>query len=224
MGDGPITVADGAVLAVLVLSGLFAFVRGFSREVLTIAAWGLAIAILIIFYEPAQEWARASVGGGIVTDVAVALLLFVMPLLVLSLASRWACKQMQARGIGAADRTLGFLFGIVRGLAAVVLLYWMYTFVDNPADPPGWVTKSKLYPVVAAGANYIHPWLPEMAAPVRTKRIAQATPDSEFIPAGATDSTESSLDIPSGTVQQDGETLEHPTRASEGKDEEKDDP
>lgn len=222
MGDGPITVADGTVLAILILSGLFAFIRGFSREVLTIAAWGLAIAILIVFYEPAQEWTRASVGGGIITDVAVAVLLFVAPLISLSLVSRWACKQMQARGISAADRTLGFLFGVARGLAAVMLLYWMYTFVDKPANPPGWVTHSKLFPVVATGASYIHDWLPEMATGARSEQVAQAAQEPE--PLAGEPPAETNLDIPPGAVQQDGDMLEHLAHAAEGKDEEKDDP
>lgn len=222
MGDGPITVVDGVVLSILILSGLFAFIRGFSREVLTIAAWGLAIAILIISYEPAQELARASVGGGIVTDVAVALLLFSAPLASFSLASQWACKQMQARGISAADRTLGFVFGVARGLAAVVLLYWMYTFVEKPADPPGWITNSKLYPVIASGATYVHGWLPEMAATGRTEQFAHAAQEPQ--PLAGEAPAEGSLDILPGTVQQDDETLDHLAHAADGQVEEKDDP
>ena len=38
----PITLLDIIVLAVMLLSGLLAMIRGFMREILSIAAWGAA--------------------------------------------------------------------------------------------------------------------------------------------------------------------------------------
>ena len=43
----PITILDLALLAVMLISGLLAMVRGFMREVLSIAAWGAAALVTL---------------------------------------------------------------------------------------------------------------------------------------------------------------------------------
>ncbi|MFP3943835.1 MAG: CvpA family protein [Alphaproteobacteria bacterium] len=164
MGDGPITFADGVVLGILLLSGIFALVRGFTREVLTIAAWGLSALILVLAYEPVQEWARDRILDGVVTDVMVASLLFLVPLVALSFASHSACKQVREGGVGVADRVLGFVFGVARGLAAIIILYWMYSLIEDPGDHPNWIHEAKLFPVVAESADFLGEWLPAVAA------------------------------------------------------------
>lgn len=164
MGDGPITFADGVVLGILLLSGVFALVRGFAREILTIAAWGFSALILVLAYEPVQNWARDVILDGVITDVVVASTLFLVPLVALSFASHHACKQVSESGVSVADRTLGFAFGVIRGLAAVVIVYWMYSLVEDPDDHPRWIARSKLFPVVADSANYLDKWLPNVAS------------------------------------------------------------
>jgi membrane protein required for colicin V production len=164
MGDGPITFADGVVLGILLLSGIFALVRGFTREVLTIAAWGLSAIILVLAYEPVQKWAREAILDGVVTDIMVASLLFLVPLITLSFACHSACKQVRESGVSVVDRVLGFGFGIVRGLAAIVIVYWMYSLIEDPGDHPNWIEEAKLFPVVAGSAHYLDHWLPGVAA------------------------------------------------------------
>ena len=39
----PVTILDLVLLAVMLISGLLAMVRGFMREILSIAAWGTAV-------------------------------------------------------------------------------------------------------------------------------------------------------------------------------------
>ena len=43
----PITILDLALLAVMLVSGLLAMVRGFMREILSIAAWGAAALVTL---------------------------------------------------------------------------------------------------------------------------------------------------------------------------------
>lgn len=172
MGDGPVTFADGVVLGILLLSGVFALVRGFTREVLTIAAWGVSAVILVLAYEPVQEWAREVIIDGIVTDVIVASILFLVPLIGLSFASHHACKQVRESGVGVADRALGFVFGVARGLAAVIIVYWMYSLIEDPGDHPNWISEAKLFPVVAQTADYLDEWLPGVASRPWGQRFA----------------------------------------------------
>ena len=43
----PITVLDLVLLGVMLISGLLAMVRGFMREILSIAAWGTAALVTL---------------------------------------------------------------------------------------------------------------------------------------------------------------------------------
>ena len=43
----PITILDLVLLAVMLISGLLAMVRGFMREILSIAAWGAAALVTL---------------------------------------------------------------------------------------------------------------------------------------------------------------------------------
>lgn len=189
MGDGPITFADGVVLGILLLSGVFALVRGFTREVLTIAAWGLSAVILVLAYEPVQEWARDRILDGVVTDAIVASLLFLVPLVALSFASHSACKQVREGGVGLADRVLGFAFGIVRGLAAIIILYWMYSLIEDPRQHPNWIHEAKLFPMVADSADFLNEWLPGVASrsfgPHFAGRAAGSSGEREPVPLTA---------------------------------------
>src|SRR5690606_27740489 len=47
----PITILDIALLAVMLLSGLLAMIRGFMREILSIAAWAAAAVATLMLYQ-----------------------------------------------------------------------------------------------------------------------------------------------------------------------------
>jgi len=45
--------------------------------------------------------------------------------------------------IGALDRTLGFLFGLARGLVIVVVAYLFFAWLVPPKTQPTWVANAK---------------------------------------------------------------------------------
>ena len=53
-----ITLLDVILLAVMLISAALAMVRGFTREVLSIASWVAAAAATFYFFEPARALAR----------------------------------------------------------------------------------------------------------------------------------------------------------------------
>jgi len=71
-------------------------------------------------------------------------------------------------GLAAADRALGGLFGIVRGLVIVTLLVWLtsrFAFLQTP------FSESVALPYFAVLADLLQGWfetLPPLAAPVAT--------------------------------------------------------
>jgi membrane protein required for colicin V production len=117
------TWVDLAVLGVLALSGLLAFMRGLVREVLGIGAWVGAIMIATAGLPHARPLAGQWIHDPqIVTAVCFAALLLIA-LIVLSLIARAISKLIKGSALGGIDRTLGLLFGLLRGAAVIIIAY-----------------------------------------------------------------------------------------------------
>jgi membrane protein required for colicin V production len=132
------TWVDFAVLGVIAVSALLAFMRGLVREVLGIAAWigaGIAAAWGLPRARPQfQQWFGTSPWSDPITFVAI----FVVALIVLMLIAHLIGRLVRRSALGGLDRTLGLVFGLLRGAALVILAYivaGMVVPVDRWPDP-----------------------------------------------------------------------------------------
>lgn len=178
MSDYPY-LADIIVIAIIGLSALFGFVRGFLREVLSIGAWivaGLAAWFGLPFLRP---FARQYISHELIADVATGVAIFLVVLVVASVISHMITRSVRESSLGALDRSLGVLFGIARGavIVSVALL-----IVDNfyaPDNRPEWLKDARTLPVVQIGADIVRQFVPaSMAAQ------AQSAADSAKQQAG----------------------------------------
>jgi uncharacterized membrane protein required for colicin V production len=117
----PITLLDIIVLAVMLLSGLLAMIRGFMREILSIAAWGAAALTTLYAYQKLLPTAKTYFNNETVAAVAVVAGVFILTLIVVSIITVRISDMVLDSRIGALDRTLGFLFGLARGLLIMVV-------------------------------------------------------------------------------------------------------
>ena len=112
----PITLLDIILLSVMLISGLLAMIRGFMREILSIAAWIAAAAATLYFYKRLMPFAESYFNNQYVAAGAVIGGLFLGTLLIVSIITVRISDMILDSRIGALDRTLGFLFGLGRGL------------------------------------------------------------------------------------------------------------
>ena len=64
--------------------------------------------------------------------------------------------------MGALDRPLGFIFGLLRGAVLVCLAYMLFVWaVKDPEDRPPWVEEAKAMPYIQMGAQMIREIAPE---------------------------------------------------------------
>ena len=115
----PITLLDIVLIAVMLISGLLAMVRGFMREVLSIIAWILAAGATLYAYSKLLPLAKQYFNNDIVAAVAVIGGVFLLTLLIVSILTVRISDMVLDSRVGALDRTLGFLFGLARGLVIV---------------------------------------------------------------------------------------------------------
>jgi membrane protein required for colicin V production len=162
MGDLPINIVDLAVLAVLALSAIVAFVRGCVHEVLSIGAWvGAALATLYGFGQ-VQPYARQLIAIDLLADIGAGVLLFVVTLILLSLVTRMLAGKVRDSSLGALDRTLGLVFGLARGVVLVAVAWLVLTWaLPEESQRPDYLREAKTKRWVALSADTLERLLPE---------------------------------------------------------------
>jgi len=160
MDSLPINAADLAILVVLVLSALLAFSRGFVHEVLGVAAWVGAALVTLRFFVPAQEIARDLIAIELLADIGAGVVVFLIALVLFSIVSRAVGRRVRESSLGFLDRTLGFVFGLVRGAVIICLLWLGLSWLMPPEEQPPWVREARALPLVDAGAEMIRALVP----------------------------------------------------------------
>jgi membrane protein required for colicin V production len=160
----PVNGLDLAVGAILLISALIAFVRGFVHEVLSIAAWIGAVAAVIYGFPFVQPQARDLIPINWAADAAAAVGIFLVVLLILSIVTHAVARAIQKSALGNLDRSLGFVFGIAR---AVVILAVGLIITDwlTERERPQWVESAKTLPVIEMAAEGLVSALPPSFMP-----------------------------------------------------------
>lgn len=167
----PITIFDGIVIGVVLFSAVLAMVRGFSREVLSIASWAGSVAAAYYLYPVLVPYLLNYTSDERIAMAGSAGIIFLIALIVISfITSRIADFIIDSR-IGALDRTLGFLFGAARGLLLLVVAVAFWNWLINEPQRPDWVNNSKSKPFLDALVVKLEAVLPQDIEPQIRERI-----------------------------------------------------
>jgi membrane protein required for colicin V production len=151
---------DLAVVAVIVLSAVFAFARGFVREALSIVAWVGAAAIAVYGFKDVYQLAIKFITTPFLAELATGAGLFLVSLIALTIVTGYAAHFVRATAASPIDRTLGLIFGAVRGAVIVSLAYLLLDLGLPPNDRPSWISEAKSRPCLAQGADLLRGLLP----------------------------------------------------------------
>ena len=175
---------DVIVVGVIVLSGLFAFVRGFVKETLSIAGWLGASAAAIYAMPYARPIAERFLPKGAAADAAAAGLVFFATLIVLSVVTSAISRRVKRSSLSALDRTLGLVFGLARGALVVAIGYLALSFVlPQVGAEPQWVTDSRTLPLVASATQSLTRLLPESLRRQAAKFNPDGKAESDYLNA-----------------------------------------
>jgi len=170
----PINVVDLAIVAVLVISAAFAFFRGFVHELLAIGSWiGAGVATLYGF-PLVQPEARKYIGSPLIADLAAGIILFLLVVVVLSIVTRLLSRRVRDSSLGPLDRSLGLLFGALRGAVLVSIAWLMLLWVVPREDFPDWIAEARALPLVEKGSDILTRIVPD-ALGGDTMRAAQTS-------------------------------------------------
>jgi membrane protein required for colicin V production len=151
---------DLGVLAIIAVSAVFAFARGVVREALSIVAWVGAVLVALYGFNPVYAIVVPLVTTPLLADLVAGLGLFLVALVILVAVTSSIARRVQRSALSPIDRTLGFIFGLVRG-AVIVSLAWLVLDVAVPMNErPLWIRDAKSAPYLAQGADMLSHVLP----------------------------------------------------------------
>lgn len=154
-----LTAFDVGVGILVLISAILATARGLTREVLSLATWAGSAAIAIYMWQYHPEIARGFIAEQIVADVATVVVSFIVSLIVLHLITMRIADFVVDSKVGPLDRTLGFIFGIARGVLIAVVVVIFGQWLLGPSLPP-WAAESKSLPVLENFGNSLIAALP----------------------------------------------------------------
>ena len=161
LSDFPVNVVDIGVLAVLLISAVLAYARGFVHEVLSVGGWVGAIFATFYGFPYAKPFARKYIPLEIAADLTAGIVIFIVTLVFLSLLTRAVARQVQSSALNVLDRSLGFLFGLARGAVLVCVTYIGLELIMPPADQPQMVQSARTIQLIKPGAALLKSLVPD---------------------------------------------------------------
>lgn len=154
------TIVDLVIGGVVLLSALFAYSRGLTREVFTLGIWVVAALAALNFYPMVLPTLRDIIDLGDLTPWAAIAIAFVIALIILTIVGGAISSIISNSVLGPLDKGLGFLFGVARGLVLLALI-WIFMGGSNPATlESDAITTSYGGPIVADTAAALRDVMP----------------------------------------------------------------
>jgi membrane protein required for colicin V production len=199
----PITLLDILLLVVMLISGLLAMIRGFMREILSIAAWGIAALVTLYSYAKLLPTAKQYFNSDMVATAVTVGGVFLLTLLIVSIITVRISDMVLDSRVGALDRTLGFLFGLGRGLIIVVVAFLFFAWLVPTKAQPSWVQNAKSRVVLQSTGQWLMSMLPDDPESTILKRLKKPKPEDGDTPDAPPDQR-SELTAPATQAQLTG--------------------
>ena len=160
----PIQWLDVLLVVIMLVSAFLAMLRGLTREMLSIMSWALAALAALFVYPLYRDRLRALIQPDILADGVLIVTVFVIVLIIVSLITVRLSDRVLDSRVGALDRTLGFIFGLLRGLLLVVIAYELLIAIMPKETLPRWVTEARSLTVIESTGRAIISVLPDNPA------------------------------------------------------------
>jgi membrane protein required for colicin V production len=138
----------GVILLISMLAGLR---KGFSREIIGLAAALIGLLLASQFYRMAGQPLKPYIPQESLTSVAGFLIIFFGVLILGSIVSSIVRKILKTAGLSTIDRLLGAVYGLLRGsLVALAIIIGVSTFTSSKA-----VVQSRMAPFLIEASGLI---------------------------------------------------------------------
>ncbi len=177
--------SDITIVSVVLLSLIFGWMRGLTKEILSIIAWFGGGYFSVILFPYTKEFTRSYINHGLIADFVTVCGLFVFFLTIISIFNYFCSNFIKKSVLNVTDKALGAIFGIVRGtlIVAVLDLVVVQCMLN---ETPKWIEDSKLRPTITNVSDFIILILPDSIQNKILSHMNQIKKQSllDFIQAG----------------------------------------
>jgi membrane protein required for colicin V production len=153
-----VTIFDYLVLFVLVASVVISTMRGLVKEILSLLGWVVAFVLANAYGATLAPMLPAVIPGAALRLMVACVALFLGARILMGLLTLAVDALVQAAGLSLADRGLGGLFGLARGI--VIVLFGVILCGMTSIPQQDFWTRALLSPLAETGARTVKPFLP----------------------------------------------------------------
>ena len=152
------TIFDYLVLFVLIASVVISTLRGLVKEILSLVGWIVAFVVANAYGAQLAPLLPEVIPGATARLIVAFIALFLGVRILMGLLSLAIGALVEATGLSLADRGLGGLFGLARGIVIVLAGVILCGMTEIPRQPL-W-QDALLSPIAETGARTVKPFLP----------------------------------------------------------------
>ena len=151
--------ADWFILVVLIASGIISFTRGFTKEFLSLFLWVAAFIAAISLEFLATPRINEFIGNEEISKIISYIFVFVIFIFVGGIVIKFISKLIKWSGASGFDRFLGVLFGLIRGL---IVLFVIFLLLPSSLKTTDLISNSKITPVIQKYAPQIEAYFRDL--------------------------------------------------------------
>jgi len=151
--------ADWFILVVLVASGLISFSRGFTKEFLSLFLWVVAFIAAISLEYLATPKIDEYIGNPEISKILSYVVVFIVFIFIGGILIKFISKIIKWSGASGFDRFLGVLFGLIRGL---IVLFVIFLLLPSSIKTTDLINNSKITPLIQKYAPQIEAYFREL--------------------------------------------------------------
>jgi len=151
--------ADFIVLGIIAISIIISLMRGFVKEALSLAGWLVALWVAMTFSSGMAELFGSSIKDPTLRLLAAFITLFILSLVVGAIVNFFATQLVQRTGLTGVDRTIGVVFGLLRGILLVTIIVMLLGLTTLPKE--AWWDESFFMFRFEAIATWLKDLLPD---------------------------------------------------------------
>ncbi|WP_375617651.1 MULTISPECIES: CvpA family protein [unclassified Bartonella] len=156
-----ITILDGIVVVIILLSAFLAMLRGFSREVLSLISWAVAAVTTLFLFKPVLPFFEQYLSNKMIALITTLVTIFIIVLIITSIITMKISDFIIDSRIGILDRTIGFIFGALRGLLIMVIGMLLINALIKPELQANWLKNAKTRPILDSLGQKVWEILPK---------------------------------------------------------------
>lgn len=153
---------DYAILGLIVISLVIGLIRGFTKEIFSLAVWIIAVMIGLNFSREFSFFLEKWINVPAIRMAASFASLFCATILLGSIVGLLLGELFKNNGLSVSDRFAGLIFGVIRGVIVVAVCIMLAGLTPIPNEP--WWKESMLIPPFQTLAIWLKDHFPTSVA------------------------------------------------------------